>query len=91
MERDHKSYVLADKSEQIKNSPSILVIDDNLELLEFISESLQEEYNVTTASSGEEGRDRSEECDPELHISDVMMAGIDGLEVSKRMKTNIEK
>ncbi|WP_321321575.1 two-component regulator propeller domain-containing protein [Labilibaculum sp.] len=90
MEKDHKSYALADKSEQIKNSPSILVIDDNLELLEFIRESLQEEYNVTTASRGEEGLARIAECSPELIISDVMMPGIDGLELTKRIKTNIE-
>lgn len=87
---DHEIYALADKSEPIKNLPSILVIDDNLELLEFIRESLQEDYSVTTASSGEEGLIRIAECIPELIISDVMMPGIDGLELTKRIKTNIE-
>ncbi|MFA9370880.1 MAG: two-component regulator propeller domain-containing protein [Labilibaculum antarcticum] len=90
IEGDHESYAFTDKSKQTTNLPSILVIDDNLELLEFIRESLHEDYSVTTASSGEEGLARIAECIPELIISDVMMPGIDGLELTKRIKTNIE-
>lgn len=78
------------KIEALQNTPSILVIDDNQELLDFIRESLKESFTISTALSGEEGLAMLQDCPPDLIISDIMMPGIDGLEVTRTIKTNIE-
>lgn len=72
------------------NKSSVLVVDDNIELLEFISESLQNSYSVYTAENGKEGLKMVKEISPDLIISDVMMPGMNGLELTEKIKTEIE-
>ncbi|WP_346860743.1 two-component regulator propeller domain-containing protein [uncultured Draconibacterium sp.] len=78
-----------DKYKSFENKPSVLVIDDNLELLDFLIETLHDEYHVSTAKTGEEGWDIILANSPDLIISDVMMPGISGFELTKRIKTDI--
>jgi len=70
--------------------PSVLVIDDNEELLGFISETLTGEFITVTARSGEEGLEKINEQLPDLIISDVMMPGIDGFELCRKLKNDIK-
>lgn len=70
--------------------PNILVIDDNEELLAFISETLTDKYIVATAKSGEDGLEEIKKQLPDLIISDVMMPGINGLELCRKLKNDIQ-
>lgn len=81
--------VLRDEVERLSTQPTILVIDDNRELLEFISETLADSYKVVTAIDGTLGMEKVEEGLPDLIISDVMMPGIDGFELTRKLKTDI--
>ncbi|WP_319501752.1 two-component regulator propeller domain-containing protein [uncultured Draconibacterium sp.] len=81
--------VLRDEVERLSANPTILVIDDNRELLEFISETLANEYKVITAIDGTHGMEKVEESLPDLIISDVMMPGIDGFELTRKLKSDI--
>lgn len=81
--------VLRDEIERLSKNPTILVIDDNRELLEFISETLISDYQVITAIDGTQGMEKVEESLPDLIISDVMMPGIDGFELTRKLKTDI--
>nr|WP_319510031.1 two-component regulator propeller domain-containing protein [uncultured Draconibacterium sp.] len=81
--------VLRDEVERLSTHPTILVIDDNRELLEFISETLINDYKVITAIDGTKGMEKVEEGLPDLIISDVMMPGIDGFELTRKLKTDI--
>lgn len=66
---------------------SILLIDDEEVLLETVSDDLKEVgYQVTTASSGEEGLDTFKNNSHDLVIVDLKMEGMDGLEVSRNIK-----
>ncbi len=67
----------------------VLVIDDNEELLSFISEFLSGEFCTITAKSGEEGLGKIAEQLPDLIISDVMMPGIDGFQLCRQLKNDI--
>ena len=71
-------------------SGTLLLIEDNEELLELMSRLLEREYNVFTAAEGREGLDvlRREEID--LVVSDVMMEGMDGIAFCKAMKGDLE-
>lgn len=75
------------EKEQNKGKIQILVIDDNVEILTLIQETLSN-YKVTTAKNGEEGLEILKKESPELIITDVMMPGTDGIELTKQIKQN---
>lgn len=69
----------------------LLVIDDNEELRRFLTESLSPYYyEITTAADGQAGLKLAKEIFPDLIISDVMMPGMNGVELCKKIKDDIE-
>lgn len=66
--------------------PSILVVDDNEDFRTFMCHSLELQYNVETASNGEEAWEIIQQNHPDLVISDVMMPVMDGIELCKLIK-----
>lgn len=70
--------------------PIILLVDDNPEILDFISDDLSDKYAVIKALNGQEALDMIEIENIQLIISDVMMPGIDGFELCKRIKTTFD-
>ena len=68
-------------------SDTILAVDDEVHILELISFNLKAAgYHVVTALTGEEALKRCEVERPSLVLLDVMLPGIDGLEVCRRLK-----
>lgn len=73
-----------------KAKGTILVIDDSSAIVLLISTILREEqYNVITAFTGEEGVAKATEHKPDLIILDVMMPGMDGFETCVRLKADV--
>jgi DNA-binding response OmpR family regulator len=70
--------------------PSLLIVDDEPEILSFLNESLKSKYNIRLASNGEEALKKILEKHPQLVISDVMMPKMNGLELCENIKSNIE-
>ncbi len=67
---------------------SVLVVDDEELTLRTISRGLRAEgYEVFTAGSGEDALRVFEEQSPELILLDIVLPGIDGVEVLRRMKS----
>ncbi|MFT3753279.1 MAG: two-component regulator propeller domain-containing protein [Paludibacter sp.] len=64
----------------------ILVIDDNDDIREFLTQKLNPYFEVITAEDGDMGIKRSMENDPDLIICDVMMPGMNGFELTKKLK-----
>ena len=65
----------------------ILVVDDDPKIRTVVRRGLAYEgYRVIEAASGEEGLEKAREHLPDLVILDVMMPGIDGLEVTRRLR-----
>src|SRR4030043_1458308 len=65
----------------------ILVVDDDPEIASFVKRGLAYEgYTVDTAVDGSEALTKAREKEPDLVILDIMMPGIDGLEVAKRLR-----
>lgn len=69
--------------------PLVLVIDDNNDILQLVSQLLNTDYNIITASNGKEGLRRACKYVPDLIICDVMMPVMDGLECCRRIKSEV--
>ena len=76
-----------DMSKPADRKPRILGVDDTPDNLFLMSALLTDEYQVTTAETGEQALEiaRSEEA-PELILLDIMMPGMDGYEVLRRLR-----
>lgn len=68
--------------------PTVLIVEDNLEIRKFIRETLQPKYNITEAGHGIEGFELAVFGIPDLIISDVMMPEMDGLTFCSKIKTD---
>ena len=69
---------------------SILIIDDNNDILEFLSVVLGDIYKLYTALNGEIAQNILDKEIIHLVISDIMMPGIDGFELCRWLKSNVE-
>ncbi len=66
---------------------NILIVEDEKDIQELVRYNLSKEgYRVTSADSGEEGLKAVESQRPDLVVLDLMLPGVDGLEVCRRMK-----
>ena len=72
------------------NKKVILLIDDNSDILSYLKELLEDEYNLIFASDGEEGITKALEYIPDIIISDIMMPKIDGIELCSTLKKTME-
>ncbi|MCC3499431.1 MAG: EAL domain-containing protein [Microcoleus sp. PH2017_25_DOB_D_A] len=69
------------------NNPAILIIDDEPDNFDVIETLLSDrDYQLHYAANGEEAIDSLDLFRPDLILLDVMMAGIDGIEVCRRIK-----
>ena len=70
-------------------SARVLVVDDVLPNVKLLEAKLTHEYfEVITASNGPQALERAEADAPDIILLDVMMPGMDGFEVCKRLKDN---
>jgi two-component system, OmpR family, response regulator len=68
-------------------SAHLLVVDDEPNIVELLSASLRfAGYDVSTASNGTEALRKAKEVDPDLVVLDVMMPGLDGFDVVRRLR-----
>ncbi len=71
-----------------KDAPKILIVEDNQEVREFIRVCLQPDYEISEAGDGMEGLEKAKEIVPDLIINDIMMPGMDGVELIEKLKTD---
>lgn len=67
---------------------TILIIEDNEELMAFICELFEGEFNTFTAENGLRGLELANEHIPDIILSDVMMPEMSGLEVCRQIKSH---
>ena len=67
----------------------ILIIDDDVDTLKLVGLMLQKQsYQIVAANNGLQGLEQAETENPDLILLDVMMPGMDGYEVAKRLRAN---
>lgn len=72
----------------VQRHATVLVIEDDASILDFLSHKLAEHYNVMTATDGSAGLEMALTRHPDLIITDIMMDGIDGLELCRKIRAN---
>ncbi|WP_353719019.1 substrate-binding domain-containing protein [Dyadobacter sp. 676] len=72
-----------------KDQPAVLLIEDNEDLLGFMAGLLQNHYQVSTATDGLAGLDQCFETVPDLIVCDVMLPGMDGLQITSTLKADL--
>ena len=70
--------------------PSILIVEDNVEIRKFIKDQIFSKFNIVEANNGREALDILKNKKINLLVSDIMMPVMDGLELCKTMKSNTE-
>lgn len=75
--------------EETNCKDKILIIEDNEELLQLLLSLLSPLYRVTLATNGKEGLEKALEESPDLIISDVMMPIMNGIEMCKKIKNDL--
>lgn len=74
-----------------KKKHSLLIVEDNDDMREFLSRSFKNEYIVFTAINGKNALEILESNTPDMIITDLMMPVMDGIEFSKIVKNDINK
>lgn len=91
---DNEQTQLQEEQTKDKKSPqilhTILLVDDDAELLDFEAKFLSTRYHVLTAENGVQAMDVLKEANVNLIVSDVMMPEMDGFELTRKIKSDIE-
>ena len=69
---------------------SVLIVDDNYEIREYLEELLACDYTVDCAENGKIAYQKSLDNEYDLILSDVLMPEMDGIALCKQLKSNIE-
>ena len=69
--------------------PTVLIVEDNEDMRQFIRYILSDSHNLIEAENGEEGFEVAKKHLPDVVISDVMMPKTDGFDLCQLLKTNV--
>lgn len=70
--------------------PTILVVEDNKDIRDYLTNELKSKFQVSTAANGKEALDFLSKKNVQLIISDIMMPVMDGIELCREIKNNLE-
>lgn len=83
-----KAEVISHLEVSEKELPSLLIVEDNLDVVQYLITCLEGLYRLEVAKDGQEGIEKAIELVPDIIISDVMMPRKDGFELCETLKTD---
>ncbi|MBN2612549.1 MAG: response regulator [Bacteroidales bacterium] len=81
-EPDFHSAILSEK-------PILLIVEDNMDVVEYLISILEDHYMIELASNGKAGFEKASEIIPDIILTDVMMPQMDGFELLRHLKDDI--
>ena len=69
------------------NRATILIVDDEISNIEIMNAILEDEYEISFATSGQQALETARHVLPDLILLDILMPGMDGFEVCRRLKS----
>lgn len=86
-EKYEETKEVTEKKLPVQDLPSILIVEDSVEVRNYVYDLLKTDYLLYQASNGSEGLGIAQEKMPDLILSDVMMPEMNGMEFCHRIKT----
>ena len=86
---DRESSETLSSNHEANELPILLVVEDNSDICEYISEAFSDSFKVITANEGEAGFSAAITHIPDIIITDIMMAGMDGITFCKIIKGDV--
>lgn len=83
---DKSPEVILEQAE--RKVPLILIVEDNNDMRAYIKDYLEQSYYIIEAVNGKDGFDKAIEHIPDLIVTDLMMATMDGNELTRKLKTD---
>jgi signal transduction histidine kinase len=71
------------------DGPTVLVVEDNKDLREFVADCLSQDFRVVTAVDGQDGWQRVRQTMPDLVVSDIMMPNWNGYQLCSAIKEDL--
>ncbi|MCX7986454.1 MAG: response regulator [Bacteroidales bacterium] len=69
-------------------SPRVLIIEDDVEIIKFIGKLIEQHYHISYALNGADGLKLALDQEPDIIISDIMMPRMSGFELCEKIKTD---
>ena len=76
------------KNTKTSKQKTILIVEDNMELREYLKFELKNQYKVLEASNGKKGLEIAKKNKPDVIVADVMMPEMDGFQMTKFLKSD---
>ena len=88
---DSKKVITTELVEDNQNDelPILLLVEDNRDVVEFLADILDSNFNVHVANNGKEGLEKALLFVPDIIVSDVMMPEMDGFELLENLKNGM--
>lgn len=90
LELDNKKIQIQINEDTQRKEATILLVDDDVELLQFEAKFLSERYNVIVAENGVQALEQLKKSNVNLIVTDVMMPEMDGFAFTEKVKLDIE-
>jgi signal transduction histidine kinase/ligand-binding sensor domain-containing protein/DNA-binding response OmpR family regulator len=87
--KPNKVEVLESTDSPAIKEQTLLIVEDNVDICNYIVELFSDEFTILQASNGKEGLEIALEKLPDLIVSDVMMPIMDGIELTHHLKSNV--
>ncbi|MGD1844280.1 MAG: response regulator [Salibacteraceae bacterium] len=84
-----KKHSIEVVAKPLPEKPTVLVVEDNLEMQDLLKDLLANDFYIRLAANGIQGEEMAIEHQPQLILSDVMMPERDGIELLQVIKSNI--
>ena len=81
--------IIAEESHKSGKKKTILVVEDNEDLRFYLKDNLKGQYHIEEATNGKEGWEKIKQLNPDLVVSDIMMPLMDGVELARKIKTEM--
>lgn len=78
-----------EEDEETDTRPILLVVEDNADIREYIAQELQDNYKILQGRNGKEGLSLALKYTPNIIVSDIMMPEMNGIELCKNVKGNM--
>lgn len=88
MIEEEKEESKLNKKETTSNLPTLLIVEDNVEMLNTLKNHFKSSYQVVTAENGRIGLEICHSIYPDIILSDVMMPEMDGIEMCTKIRNN---